>query len=216
MNENISALKKAVEQNNMAFCYCENESEVREKVKEMLFNGCTITAGGSVSLKESGVWDILKSEKYAFFDRTDPNLTPEQKQNAFKEAIGCDFFFCSGNAITEKGELINVDGTSNRISSICFGPKNVVMIVGKNKLVKTVEEGLLRVKQVAAPKNAVRLGLNTPCAKLGKCVSLQNGETGITSGCFGDCRICSNYLISAHQSVKNRITVIFCNTNLGY
>ena len=170
-----------------------------------------------MSLKESGVWELLNDKKYNFMDRSRPGITPEEQQECFKATIGADFFFCSTNAITEKGELLNVDGFANRISAIAFGPKNVIMIVGKNKLVPDLESAFLRVKKIAAPKNCVRLGLDNPCAKLGHCVSLEkNDNPDFADGCKCDTRICCDYLISAQQRQKDRITVVFVNEDLGY
>lgn len=217
MDERIKRTMENLERNNISAFYADNSAEVCEKVKEMLFDGAVITAGGSVSLKESGVWDIMCSEKYKFYDRTKLGLSEEERLDTFRAAIGCDFFFCSSNAVTENGELVNVDGTANRISSIAFGPKRVVMVVGVNKIVKDVKEGLLRVKRTAAPKNTVRLNLPAPCNRLGHCVSLEKSECpDMTDGCCGESRICCDYLISAKQRTKGRITVIFCGENLGY
>ena len=215
--ESIEKIIKNLEKNNMQGFYAKDSKEACKMVEEMLFDGCSITAGGSVSLKESGVWDIINNDKYNFADRSKPGITPEQQQEAFKAAIGCDFFFSSTNALTESGELVNVDGFSNRVSSICFGPKNVVLIVGENKIVKDVDEGFLRIKKVAAPKNTVRLGINAPCSKLGHCVSLLKNENPcMTDGCQGGTRICSSYVVSAYQKTKNRIKVIICGESLGY
>ena len=217
MREKITELFKNLENNNIKPIYAENSQEARKIVEDMLFEGAVITAGGSMSVKESGIWDIIKSKSYRFFDRTDPNLTDEQREECFKASIGADFFFCSSNAVSKTGELINVDGFSNRISSIAFGPKKVVMIVGKNKLVESVEEGVLRVKKIAAPKNCVRLNKDNPCVKLGHCVSLLKSDTPkITDGCNSENRICRNFLISNKQSDKDRIVLIFVNENLGY
>ena len=168
MNAIIEKTMKNLELNNMKAYYAEDKAQVCEIVSNILFDGAVITAGGSMSLKESGVWDIIESDKYKFYDRTKSGITEEERLDAFKAAVGCDFFFCSSNAVTENGELVNTDGTANRISSICFGPKNVVMIVGINKLVKNLEEGFLRIKRTAAPKNTERLKIDAPCRKLGR------------------------------------------------
>lgn len=217
MNEIIAKTMKNLERNNMKAYYAENKGEVCGIVKELLFDDAVITAGGSMSLKESGVWDIIESPEYKFFDRTKPGITDEERLEAFKAAIGCDFFFCSSNAVTENGELVNVDGTANRISSICFGPKNVVMVVGANKIVKDINEGLLRIKRIAAPKNTERLKIDAPCRKLGHCVSLLKSDCPeMTDGCAGQTRICCDYLVSAMQRQKDRIKVIICGENLGY
>lgn len=203
--------------NNMKPYYANTKDEVCKIVKDMLFKGAVITAGGSMSLKESGVWEIMESPEYRFYDRTKPGITDEERLEAFRMAIGCDFFFCSSNAVTENGELINVDGNANRISSIAFGPKKVVMIVGVNKIVKDIDEGFLRVKKIAAPKNGVRLKTGTPCEKTGRCIALEKNDCpDITDGCRCKTRMCADYLISAFQREKDRINVIFCGENLGY
>ena len=217
MNEIIKKTTENLERNNMKAYYAENKAEVCKIVEDMLFPGAVITAGGSVSLTESGVWDIINRPEYKFYNRLKPGITDEERLEIFRAAIGCDFFFCSSNAVTENGELINVDGFANRISSICFGPKKVVMIVGANKIVKDVDAGILRVKQIAAPKNTARLNVDAPCKKLGHCISLEKCDNPkITDGCCGSTRICCDYLVSAMQREKDRINVIICAENLGY
>ena len=217
MNENVSKVIKSLEGNNINALYAETKAEVCDIVKNMLFDGAVITAGGSMSLKESGVWDIINSPEYDFRDRAAAGITEEERTKAYKAAVGCDFFFCSTNALTEKGELVNVDGNANRISSIAFGPKKVVMLVGVNKLVKDIDEGLLRIKKIAAPKNAVRLNTGTPCQKLGHCVALEKSECpAMTDGCKSPRRMCIEYLISGFQKEKGRINVILCGETLGY
>ena len=217
MNEQISKVMKSLENNNINAAYAETKEEVCKIVKNMLFKGAVITAGGSMSLKESGVWDIISSPEYDFRDRSRQGISEEERTEAYKAAIGCDFFFCSSNAVTENGELINVDGNANRISSIAFGPKKVVMVVGVNKLVKDIDEGLLRIKKIAAPKNAVRLNTGTPCQKLGHCIALEKSECpAMTDGCKSPRRMCIEYLISGFHKEKGRLNVILCGETLGY
>lgn len=207
----------ALEKNNICGIYVEKKADIKETVRKMLFEGAKISSGGSVSLAESGVLNLIKGEEYCYLDRLREGITPEEQQEIFRNIIGCDFYFCSSNAVTENGELVNVDGFSNRISAIAFGPKKVVMIVGCNKLVKDTDEAFLRIKQQAAPKNCVRLGIDNPCVKLGHCVSLENSDNPeITAGCDKASRICVNYLVSARQREKHRITVILCGEPLGY
>ena len=217
MNEKISKVMKSLENNNINVAYAETKEEVCKIVKNMLFKGAVITAGGSMSLKESGVWDIISSPEYDFRDRSRQGISEEERSEAYKAAIGCDFFFCSSNAVTENGELINVDGNANRISSIAFGPKKVVMVVGVNKLVKDIDEGLLRIKKIAAPKNAVRLNTGTPCQKLGHCIALEKSECpAMTDGCKSPRRMCIEYLISGFHKEKGRLNIILCGETLGY
>ena len=216
-NERINGVIKALQKNNIDAVYASSKEEACLIAEKMLFSGCVITAGGSVSLKESGVWDLISKEDYRFVDRSRQGISEAERTEAFKTAIGCDFFFCSSNAVTETGELLNVDGFANRIASIAFGPKKVIMVVGINKIVKNLSEAFLRVKKIAAPKNCVRLGLDTPCHKLGHCVSLLKSETpDFTDGCQSPNRICASYLISGMQREKGRITVILCGDELGY
>lgn len=217
MTEQITKLFKNLEKNKMHPIFAKDKEDAKNIVKDMLFDGAVITWGGSMSLLECGIDKVLQAPKYHFMNRSREGITPEEQQECFKASIGADFFFCSSNAITENGELVNVDGLANRISSIAFGPKKVVMIVGKNKIVPDLKEAFLRVKKIAAPKNCVRLNKNTPCAKLGHCVSLLNNDNpDLTDGCACDDRICCDYMISAMQRQKDRITVILVNEDLGY
>lgn len=215
--ERINRVIAGLEKNNMQGIYVPCINSIPEIVKDLLFENAVISSGGSVSLIESGVWELLNNGDYQFLDRMKQGITPEQQKDIFKSCIGADFYFCSANAVTENGELVNVDGFANRISSIAFGPKKVIMVVGINKIVKDVTEGLLRVKKIAAPKNCLRLGIDNPCAKLGHCVSLERSDNpDFAEGCNTDRRICCQYLISGRQREKNRITVILCGEPLGY
>lgn len=217
MTEQIQKLFKNLEKNNITPVFAQNSAEAVEIVKSMLFDGCVITSGGSVSVAECGIKELLEDKKYNFMNRSRAGITPDEQQECFKASIGADFFFCSANAVTEDGELVNIDGLSNRISSIAFGPRRVVMIVGINKIVPDLKAAFLRVKKIAAPKNCVRLGIDNPCARLGQCISLQNNSNpDFTDGCSKDTRICRNYLISGPQKEKGRITVILVNEALGY
>ena len=170
-----------------------------------------------MSVAECGINELLQNPKYRFLDRSRQGITPQEQQECFKASVGADFFFCSTNAVTENGELLNVDGLANRISSIAFGPKKVVMIVGKNKIVPDLQSAFLRVKKIAAPKNCVRLGIDNPCAKLGHCVSLEKSENpAFTDGCQSPRRICINYITSGFQREIGRITILLCEEALGY
>lgn len=217
MTPQIEKLFKNLQKNKMQPYFAETKEYAKNLVRDILFDGAIITWGGSMSVIECGIDEILRDKKYRFMDRGRTGITAQEQQECFKASIGADFFFCSSNAVTENGELVNVDGLANRISSIAFGPKKVVMIVGVNKLVPNLKEAFLRVKKVAAPKNCVRLNKNTPCAKLGHCVSLLGSDSpDFADGCQSDDRICCDYMISATQRQKDRIIVILVNEDLGY
>ena len=144
-----------------------------------------------------------------------PDLTQEQKEEAMRAAFSADFYLASANAITEDGELYNVDGNSNRVAALLYGAKNVIVVAGVNKLVKNLDEAVLRVKTIAAPKNAARLSCNTPCAKLGHCISLERNG-GMTDGCKTPARICANFTVMAYQRHASRTKVILVDESLGY
>ncbi len=217
MTAQIEKLFKNLQKNKMQPIFAKTKEDAINIVKDMLFDDCVITWGGSMSVIECGIDELLRDKKYNFMDRGRAGITPAEQQECFKASIGADFFFCSANAITENGELVNVDGLANRISSIAFGPKKVVMIVGKNKIVPDLKSAFLRVKNIAAPKNCVRLNKNTPCASLGHCVSLLNNDNpDFADGCACDDRICCDYMISAMQRQKDRMVVILVNEDLGY
>ena len=129
------------------------------------------------------------------------------------ESFGADTYLCSCNAVTEKGVLYNVDGNSNRVAAILYGPKSVIMVVGYQKIVKDLDDAVSRVRTVTAPLNCRRLDCHTYCSETGKCIELGNE---ISSGCRTDDRICSNFVISSKQRQKNRIKVIFVGEEVGY
>ena len=214
MEKYIETTMKNLEKNNFKPYYCETKEEVADIVKSLIKKGESISNGGSESLKECGVFDIIKNGDYDFIDRT--GLEGEAVREAYIKAFGCDTYFCSSNAVTERGELYNVDGNSNRVACIVYGPKQVIMVVGKNKIVPDINAAIKRVKEKAAPPNCKRLGIPSACSKLGKCVSLTKEDPFMCDGCAADTRICCNYVVSAKQRHKDRIKVIIVNEDLGY
>lgn len=211
---NIEKLMANLEKNGIKPYFVETKQEVVPLVKTLISKGESVSNGGSQSLKETGVMDLLNCGDYDFIDRT--GLQGEELRQAYVRAFGCDTFFCSSNAVTENGELYNVDGNSNRVACIVYGPKQVIMVVGKNKFVKDINEAINRVKTIAAPANTIRLSCATPCQKTGKCISLTDEDSQICDGCGSEQRICCNYVVSARQRHKDRIKVIIVNENLGY
>ena len=217
MCEKTEKIFAALERNNITPIYAETAADAVKIVEDMLPADAAIRTGGSVTLVESGIWELINNPKYNFVDRNRQGITPQEREAVYQATVGCDYYFCSVNALTENGEIVNVDGNCNRISALAFGPKKVVLVVGKNKLVSNLEEAFIRVKKIAAPKNCVRLGLNNPCVKLGHCVSLLKTDTPqITDGCDSKSRICRNYLIGAPQQDPERVMLIYVNQDLGY
>lgn len=194
--------------------FVEAREDVVPLVKTLISKGESVSNGGSQTLKETGISQLIACGDYDFIDRT--GLEGEELRQAYIRAFGCDTYFCSSNAVTENGELYNVDGNSNRVACIVYGPKQVIMVVGVNKIVENIEAAEKRVKSIAAPKNACRFELDTPCAKTGECISLSQENSQICSGCQSGRRICCNFVISAKQRHKDRIKIIIVNENLGY
>ena len=166
-------IKKTMEnldKNGIKPYFVETKEEVVPLIKTLIHKGESVSNGGSMSLKESGVSELLACGDYDFIDRT--GLEGEALRQSYIRAFGCDTYFCSSNAVTENGELYNVDGNSNRVACIVYGPRQVIMVVGVNKIVKDINEAITRVKEQAAPPNTKRLSCKTPCAVTGKCISL--------------------------------------------
>ena len=214
IEKRISNVGEKLRKNNMEFYYAETKEDVCPIVESLLKEGDVITNGGTMTMKECGLSELLSSPKYTYLDRS--RMTSEEVAELYIRAFSADVYISSSNAITEDGVLYNVDGNSNRIAAIAFGPKSVIIIAGYNKIVKDLKEAEIRVKREAAPPNCVRLDCATYCKEKGECVSLNKAGSQIYDGCDSDSRICCNYLISAHQRHKGRIKVIIVGEELGY
>ena len=212
---NIEKTIEALRSNRMDVYRVSTPEEAKTLALSLIPEGSTCVSGGSVTLAETGIIDAIKNGNYNYIDRMIPGLTQDQKDDAMRAAFGADFYLSSANAITEDGELYNVDGNSNRVAALLWGAKNVIVVAGANKLVKNLDEAVLRVKTVAAPRNAARLSCNTPCAKLGHCISLERNG-GMTDGCKTPARICANFTVMAYQRHASRVKVILVDETLGY
>lgn len=206
--------KNALENNNITAYTVKTKEEAADIVRSLLKKGDVIASGGSVTLNQCGITDIIKSPDYIYLDRN--SVAPDKTAEIFRKSFSADVYLCSSNAITENGELYNVDGNSNRVAAIAYGPKSVIIIAGYNKIVRNIEEASNRVKKTAAPANTVRLQCDTYCSKSGECAAFTKESQDITSGCSSDERICCNFLISAKQRHKGRIKVILVAENLGF
>lgn len=213
MNEIIQKVMDNLRKNRIAVEYVDKKEDVLPLIKALLPAGSTVATGGSKSLADTGVIDLLRSGEYRYLDRMDPELSAEERQQVTLDGGQADVYLCSSNAVTEQGELYNVDGNCNRISAIAFGPKQVIMVVGINKIVPDLNAAVHRVKTIAAPLNTQRLNCDTYCHKTGVCMGL---EGGMTDGCASPARICCNYLVSGQQRVPDRIRVILVGESLGF
>lgn len=195
---------KGLESRNMCGYYAKTKEEALKKALELIPEGSSIGWGGSVSLAEIGLKDAVCNGNYKVFNR-DTAATPEEKRTTELNIFGADYFLCSSNAITEDGILVNIDGNSNRVAAIAYGPSHVIMIVGMNKVAKDEEAALCRARNIAAPINAQRFPLDVPCKKTGSCANCKSRDT-----------ICCEFLITRYSRHANRFHIILVNDNLGY
>ena len=209
MNENITkrnellaqTVIKGLESRNMTGYYAASGEEALNTALKLIPEGSSVTMGGCMSSKEIGLTDALASGRYDFIDRD----KEADKRAAMLKAYDADVYIASCNAMTNDGILVNIDGNANRVSAIAQGPKKVVFIVGMNKICDDVDGAMKRARNVAAPINAQRFGLSTPCSKTGTCMNCKSPDT-----------ICCQFLITRFSKHKDRIHVILVNEDLGF
>lgn len=212
MNENIikrnellaQKVIKGLESRNMTGYYATSKEEALKIALEIIPEKSSVTMGGAMSAREIGLVDAVKSGNYNFIERENAS-TEEEKRKATLEGYDADYFLSSANAMTEDGVIVNIDGNSNRVSMIAHGPKHVLFIVGMNKICDDIDGAMKRARNVAAPINAQRFGLSTPCTNTGSCMNCKSPDT-----------ICCQFLITRFSRHKDRIHVILVNDNLGF
>lgn len=192
---------KGLESRNMTGYYAASKEEALKTALSLIPEGSSVTMGGAMSAHEIGLVQALKDGNYNFIDRD----KAEDKRAAMLAAYDADVFLSSVNAMTDDGVLVNIDGNSNRVSAICQGPRKVLFIVGMNKVCGDLDGAMKRARNVAAPTNAQRFGLSTPCAKTGKCMDCKSPDT-----------ICCQFLITRFSRHAGRIHVILVNDFLGF
>ncbi len=192
---------KGLKSRNMTGYYASSREEALRIALELIPEGSSVTMGGAMSAHEIGLVDALKNGNYQFIDRD----AYGDKRAAMLAAYDADVFLSSANAITSDGVMVNIDGNSNRVSAIAQGPKKVVFIVGMNKVCGDIDGAVKRARNVAAPTNAQRFGLSTPCSKTGSCMNCKSPDT-----------ICCQILITRYSRHTDRIHVILVNDSLGF
>ena len=192
---------KGLKSRNMSGYYAASREEALRTALELIPEGSSVTMGGAMSAHEIGLVDALKKGNYQFIDRD----AYADKRAAMLAAYDADVFLSSANAITSDGVMVNIDGNSNRVSAIAQGPKKVIFIVGMNKVCGDIDGAIKRARNVAAPINAQRFGLSTPCSKTGACMNCKSPDT-----------ICCQILITRYSRHADRIHVILVNDSLGF
>lgn len=203
----LADLKAALEANNFDVFIAEDTDEARKIVKEILARtgAKSIAWGGSVTFVQTGLYDELKnSPDCEVLDSYQKGLPPEEMYELRRRSLLADLFITGTNAVTETGKLVNLDMTGNRVAGITFGPRNVIILAGRNKVAPDVEDAMLRVKNFAAPVNAMRLDKKTPCVK-----------TSICEECLSPDRICNTWTITEKSYPKGRTKVVLINQDLG-
>ena len=199
----IENLKKR----NLNGIYCRVTKDAVAEICRMIPEGASVSLGGSVTITQSGLLNALRGMNIELLDRYRPGITNDEIEAVMARGMTADVQLMSCNAVTSDGKLVNEDGRGNRVAGLIFGPKKVIMMVGVNKIVRTVEDGITRIKDVAAPLNCIRLGLDTPCTRTGFCDD---------DSCHAPARVCSQITIIESNRVKDRLTVVLVGEELGY
>ena len=206
--KHLAELKKTLEANQFEVFVAADAKEAGKIVLEEILPKLapkSVAWGGSTTFTATGLYEVLKNRKdLKIVDQYQKNLTPEQNIEIRRQELLVDLFFTGANAVTEDGQLVNLDGTGNRVAALAFGPKNVIVLAGRNKVMPDLESAMVRVKNFAAPANAIRLEKQTPCAKTAYC-----------EDCSGPGRICNTWTITEKSNPKGRIKVILINEDLG-
>ena len=178
-------------------------AEAKAEMLSIIGTG-SVGIGGSNSVNGTGIYETLREQGNTVYCHT---FVPKEEKPAMRRAaMGADVYLCSANAVTEGGLIVNIDGTGNRVAATIFGPKTVIMLVGKNKLVKNVEEGIARTKRDCCPRNSRRIGVNTPCAATGEC-----------HDCSGEARMCNATIIHEYPTRNvQAFYVLIVDEELGW
>ncbi len=205
MNLKIEKVISNLNKNNMAGYIIDSRAELSGLLSRLIAINSSVGCGDSITLEETGVFEFLRKENYDFLDKFDPTLSKEEKQKLYLKNFTVDTFITGSNAITLDGKIFNIDGNGSRVAPMLYGPKQVIIVVGINKLTTDVDSAIKRTRQIAAPMDAKRLGKSTPCASLNRCIDCNHKQ-----------RFCNDFVLITGQFIKDRIKVIIINEELGY
>ena len=180
--------------------YCETASDALDKALELIPKGASVGWGGAMSAQQIGLIDAVKTPQYRAIDRA----TASDREQAMKDSIFADVFLSGANALSLDGQMVNIDGTGNRVSAIVYGPKSVLIIAGMNKVMDTLDDAMVRARTISAPLNKQRFDLQTPCEVTGTCADCKS------EGC-----ICNQILVTRHCRPAGRIKFILVGEDLG-
>jgi L-lactate utilization protein LutB len=208
-NIRLQKVKKALEANNFDVYIAEN----KDLAKKIAYNTIipaiapeTISWGGSMTFVGTRLYEALKKDpRYTVVDTYDKSLSPEQSIQRRRESLAVDLFITGTNAVTENGQLVNLDMIGNRVAALTFGPRQVLIFLGRNKIVPDLENAVARIKNFAAPVNVMRLDKKSPCGKTGQC-----------ENCSSPDRICNTWTITEKSFPKHRVKVVLINEDMGF
>lgn len=204
----LTSVKKTLETNNFEVFLAENAAAAKKIVFEEIIpktNAKSIAWGGSLTFTATGLYDAVKSMKgVTILDPYDKTVSREETMERRRQSLLADLFITGTNAVTETGMLVNLDMIGNRVAALTYGPKDVIVLAGRNKITADLEEAMMRVKNIAAPANTMRLGMNTPCAKTSYCEECKSKD-----------RICNSWTITEKSFPKGRVKIVLINEDLG-
>lgn len=203
--EHVREIIENLNKNKMAGFYVDQQGSLISLLDELIKDGETVGCGDSMTLEQLGVFDHLRIRNIHFLDKFQPSLTGKDKRELYLQNFRADTFVTGVNAITKKGELFNIDGNGSRVAPMLYGPGQVIVVAGVNKITDNLDEAIKRTRQIAAPLDAKRLGKSTPCAALGRCIDCSHKE-----------RFCNDFVLITGQFIKDRIKVIIVDQSLGY
>ncbi len=205
----LAELKAALTENNFEVHIAQTPDEAKSVVLEKIIpeiSPKSVSWGGSITFVATGLYDALKSaDDLEVLDTYDKNLSPEESLQRRRQALLVDLFITGTNAVTESGQLVNLDMIGNRVGAITFGPKHVIILVGRNKIVPDLESALFRIQNYAAPVNTMRLDKKTPCAKTSFCTDCKSPD-----------RICNTWTITEKSFPPKRVKIVLINKDMGF
>ena len=205
MTTEISTVIAALKEHRMAGYFAPDRASFFHLLHELIPEGATVGSGDSVTLEQTGVFDFLRKGDYVFYDKFRSGITSTEKRTLYLKNFSAHTFITGTSAVTMDGKLFNIDGNGSRVAPMIYGPQQVIVVIGSNKIVQDETEAITRTRQIAAPLDAIRLGRDTPCATLGRCVDCKHEQ-----------RICNDFVLITGQFIENRIKVIILDEALGY
>ena len=202
--EKIDLLIKNLATRNIEGYYFNNFDEAKSKIMRMISINDSVGIGNSITLKNMNISEVLKYRGNIVYDKTLAKTKEEGKELKMKSLL-TDWYITGTNAVSIEGHIVNMDHSGNRVAAMIYGPKHVIVVIGANKIVDTLDQAIFRVRNVASPQNAKRAGFNPPCVDINKCVD-----------CRSDERVCNNLVIIEGQNENGRMKVLIVNEKDGF